>query len=141
MLLALVEPPERFAARLAWSAFRRRHQARANRRHAARRACRHPEPADGPPFRPKPGGDLELTDGRWARIAPLLPPQRPPTGRPNHDYRGMHWVARTGSAWRDLPAEFGRWETVHSRYARWRKAGIWQRILDTFDQEVDPATA
>jgi len=144
LLLALAEPPERFAARLAWSAFRRRHQARANRCHAARRARRQPVVAGGPPIQPPPGGDLELTDGRWARIAPLLPPQRPPTGRPNHDHRtilaGMLWVARTGSAWRDLPAQFGPWETVHSRYARWRKAGIWQRILDTLDQEVDPAT-
>jgi transposase len=73
-----------------------------------------------------------------------LPAQHPPTGRPNHDHRtilaGMLWVARTGSAWRDLPAQFGPWETVHSRYARWRKAGIWQRILDTLDQEVDPTT-
>lgn len=144
MLLALAEPPERFAFRLRWSRFRRRHQAVAKRCHAARRAHRSSGDGSGPPVRPPPGGDLELTDGRWARIAPLLPPQRPPTGRPNHDHRtilaGMLWVARTGSAWRDLPAHFGPWETVHSRYTRWRKAGIWQRILDTLDQDADPAT-
>jgi transposase len=71
-----------------------------------------------------------------------LPPQRPPAGRPNHDHRtivaGILWVVRTGSPWRALPPRFGPWETVHSRYSRWRKAGIWQRILAALDQEADP---
>jgi len=85
---------------------------------------------------------LELTDDNWERIARLLPPQKPQTGRPNNDHRmiltGMLWVARTGSSWRDLPERFGPWETVHTRYQRWRKAGIWQQILDTLNP---PATS
>ena len=88
-----------------------------------------------------PAAELDLTDARWERVAPLLPPQRPPTGRPNHDHRtvlaGMLWVARTGAAWRELPAHFGPWETVHGRYQRWRQAGIWQRILDALPQETE----
>ncbi len=134
LLLALAEPPERLTACLAWSAFRRRHQAGAKRGHTARRGRQRPAATLSPPIQALPGGDLVLTDERWARIAPLLPPQRPPTGRPNHDHRtilaGILWVARTGSAWRHLPERFGPWETVHSRYARWRKAGGWQQILD-----------
>ncbi|MEA2585561.1 MAG: hypothetical protein QOF33_3646, partial [Thermomicrobiales bacterium] len=51
---------------------------------------------------------------------------------------GILWVVRTGSPWRALPPRFGPWETVHSRYSRWRKAGIWQRILAALDQEADP---
>lgn len=142
MLLALAEPPARFPARLAWSAFRRRHQAAAKRCHAARRARR---PAGGgePPVQVLPAGDLELTEERWRRVCPLLPPQRPPTGRPNHDHRtmlaGMLWVMRTGAAWRDLPDRFGPWETVHGRYRRWRQAGIWQRILDALAQGPEAA--
>ncbi len=70
-----------------------------------------------------------------------MPPQRPLTGRPNHDHRtmlaGMLWVARTGSAWRDLPERFGPWPTVHGRYQRWRKAGILQRIVDALEQGTD----
>jgi transposase len=141
LLLALDEPPERCAVRLAWSAFRRRHQAIAKRCHAARRARRQPAAGGGPPVQALPAGDLELTDERWARIAPLLPPQRPPTGRPNTDHRtvlgGMLWVVRTGAAWRDLPEQFGPWATVHSRYQRWRKAGIWQRVLDALEPRAD----
>ena len=47
---------------------------------------------------------------------------------------GILWVAGTGANWRDLPGEFGPWQTVYSRYRRWRTAGIWQRIIDSFHQ-------
>ena len=44
--------------------------------------------------------DPELTDAQWAALEPLLPPQRPATGRPNNDHRqvveAMVWLARTG---------------------------------------------
>jgi transposase len=76
---------------------------------------------------------LERTDEHWQRVALLLPPHKPQTGRPNNDHRtilaGMLWIARTGSSWRDLPDAFGPWNTVQSRYQRWRTAGIWQQIL------------
>lgn len=38
-------------------------------------------------------------------------------------------VMHTGAAWRELPAEYGTWQTCHSRYARWRFDGTWARIL------------
>jgi transposase len=43
---------------------------------------------------------------------------------------GILWVMRTGSAWRDLPEAYGPWATVHSRYQRWRRGGVWQGILE-----------
>jgi transposase len=141
LLLALAEPPERFAARLAWSAFRRRHQAVAKRCHAARRARRQAAHDGDPPVRVLPAGAPELTEERWQRVRPLLPPQRPPAGRPNADHRtvlgGMLWVMRTGAAWRDLPERFGPRQTVHGRYRRRRTAGIWQPILDALEPERD----
>lgn len=83
--------------------------------------------------------NLELGDEQWSRVSLLLPPQKPPTGRPANDHRtvlsGMLWVARTGPSWRDIPEHFGPWQTIHSRYQRWKKAGIWQRILNTLKQE------
>ena len=49
----------------------------------------------------------ELTDEQWACLAPLLPPQKPKTGRPARDHRqmvnAMLWVHATGAPWRDLP--------------------------------------
>lgn len=141
MLLTLDEPPERFPFRLAWSAFRRNHQAIAQRCHAARRAKRQPIPRVVPTIQVLPDTTLALTDERWARIAPLLPPQTVRIGRPPNDHRtilaGILWVVRTGASWREIPAQFGPWETVHSRYQAWRRAGIWQHILDTMNQQGD----
>lgn len=134
MLLAITEPPEHLGFRLAWSAFRRRHQAVAKVCHSRRRAEQQQPPLDRPPVQRLEPLTLDLTDEHWERIARFLPPQKPQTGRPNKDHRtilaGMLWVVQTGSSWRDLPAAFGPWETVHTRYQRWRKAGIWQQILD-----------
>jgi transposase len=75
----------------------------------------------------------ELTDEQWARLAPLLPPRKPRTGRPNHDHRtilnGMLWILRTGAPWRDLPERYGVWQTVYRRFRRWQQAGIWDHVL------------
>src|SRR4051812_8617926 len=74
----------------------------------------------------------DLTDQQWQRLEPLLPPEKPWTGRPNEDHRqilnGILWIHRTGAPWRDLPRRYGPVGTVSSRFHRWRKAGIWPRI-------------
>lgn len=144
MLLAITEPPETMGFRLAWSAFRRRHQAVAKVCHSRRRAGQQPIQLDRPPLQRVESLTLDLTDDNWERIARLLPPQKPRTGRPNNDHRtilaGMLWIVRTGSSWRDLPEQFGPWETVHTRYQRWRKAGLWQQIIQTL-QEPPTQTA
>lgn len=137
LLLTLAEPPERFAFRLAWSAFRRRHQARARQCHAARRA---PSLApSAPTIQVLSSSAFTLTDEQWTRIAPVLPPQKPPTGRPPLDHRtvlaGIFWVIRTGASWRQVPEQFGPWQTINTRYQRWRQAGIWQQILDALSQD------
>jgi len=83
----------------------------------------------------------ELTDEQWARLQPLLPPQRPKTGRPAENHRtiinGMLWVVRTGAPWRDLPECYGPWSTVASRFYRWTRAGLWDRILAALQQKAD----
>jgi transposase len=83
----------------------------------------------------------ELTDAQWAALEPLLPPQQPPTGRPNNDHRqvveAMVWLARTGSPWRDLPAQYGSWKTVASRFYRWRQQGIFDRLLAEVHRRAD----
>jgi transposase len=83
----------------------------------------------------------ELTDARWAKLAPLLPPQRPRMGRPPKDHRliveAIVWLDRTGAPWRDLPSQFGPWETVASRFYRWRRQGIWDRVLAALQADTD----
>ena len=82
----------------------------------------------------------------FEQLCPLLPPQKPQTGRPAIDHRlvveGLLWVMRTGSSWRELPERFGPWSTVSSRYQRWCKVGVWQRSLKVLlPQEVLPSSA
>jgi len=43
---------------------------------------------------------------------------------------GVFWRARTGAPWRDLPDEYGIWQTVYARHRRWSGDGTWGRILD-----------
>jgi transposase len=87
----------------------------------------------------------ELTDQQWERLKPLLPPEKPETGRPNVDHRriidGIVWRERTGAPWRDLPERYGPWSTVDSRFWRWREAGIWDRVFAAVQQEEDAAGA
>src|SRR5579884_2443030 len=83
----------------------------------------------------------ELTDKQWERLAPLLPPQKPRTGRPAKDHRlvveALCWLGRTGAPWRDLPAEYGPWRTVASRFYRWEHQGVWARVLAALQAQAD----
>jgi transposase len=85
----------------------------------------------------------EVTDEQWERLQPLLPPQKPKTGRPAEDQRriihGIRGVLRTGAPWRDLPDRYGPWSTVASRFYRWTQAGLWDRILTTLQEQADHA--
>lgn len=85
-----------------------------------------------------------LTPERWEQLGPLLP-QQAATGRPAVEHRliveGILWIMRTGSAWRELPARFGPWQTVASRYQRWRKEGRWARILQVLQRAEVPITS
>src|SRR6516164_6918087 len=73
-----------------------------------------------------------LTDEQWDLIEDVFPPPAK-TGRPPVDRRqvvdGIMWILRTGSAWRDLPDEFGKWQTVWHWYDRWNDAGLWDEIV------------
>src|SRR6266508_1649620 len=83
----------------------------------------------------------ELSDAHWAKLQPLLPPQRPATGRPNKDHRlileAIVWLGRTGAPWRDLPACYGPWETVASRFYRWRRQGVFDHLLAEVQRLAD----
>jgi len=81
-----------------------------------------------------------LTDEMWARIEPLLPPLRT-GGRSMRDHRllveGAIYRYRTGVAWRDLPAEFGPWQTVWKRHHRFALDGTWDRVLTALQAQAD----
>lgn len=79
-----------------------------------------------------------LSDEFWAVVEPLLPSSQGRRGRPWADHRqvveGICWRYRTGSPWRDLPEEFGPWQTVWKRHFRWSTDGTYQQIMDAVQE-------
>ncbi len=75
----------------------------------------------------------ELTDIQWNRIYEVLPGKSGDPGRRGRDNRlfvdGVLWVLRSGARWSDLPERYGKYKTVHKRFTRWARAGVWERIF------------
>jgi transposase len=82
-----------------------------------------------------------LSDEMWARVEPLLPPVKGAMGRPMREHRhlveGAIYRYRTGIAWRDLPAEFGPWQTVWKRHHRFSTDGTWDKVLTALQVQAD----
>ena len=82
-----------------------------------------------------------LRDDPWERIKDLLP------GRPGHvgvtakDNRlfveAVLFRYRAGIPWRDLPERFGAGRKVHTRFGRWAKTGVWERIFRHLAGDAD----
>ena len=52
---------------------------------------------------------------------------------------GIIYRSRTGIAWRDLPREFGPWQTVWKRHHRFSLDGTWDKIHPRLLPEADAA--
>ncbi len=51
----------------------------------------------------------------------------------------MRWRVRTGVPWRDLPDEYGPWQTVYGLFRRWQRQGVWARLLTLLQARADAA--
>jgi transposase len=82
-----------------------------------------------------------LRDDQWERIKELLPGKVTDPGATAKDNRlfleAVLWIARTGSPWRDLPPALGNWHATYTRFSRWGKKGVWQRVIDAISNDVD----
>ena len=83
----------------------------------------------------------ELSETQWENIRDILPGKQGDRGVTASDNRafvnGVLWVLRSGSYWRDLPERYGNWKSVHKRFTRWAKAGIWERIFTVLLDDPD----
>lgn len=145
-MLAMAAPEGRRRFLVEWSMWRRARQAAAARCRATRRATPQTPGKEGPlKATAIPSEEARLTDEQWALVRPLLPPQRGGIGRPPNDHRavlgGILWVARTGSSWREMPEEYGKWESAYRRHELWLKQGLWQRLLQALGEENLPGPA
>ena len=82
-----------------------------------------------------------LSDDAWRRVRACLEEhtglyvkQEAPTRR---FVEAVLWMACAGAPWRMLPAEFGPWNSVYKRFARWQEKGVWQRLMDQLAADGD----
>ena len=82
-----------------------------------------------------------LNDDQWERIAPELSGKDGDPGVTARDNRlfveAVLWIARTGSPWRDLPDYFGKWYTTYTRFWRWARKGVWERVFKALSDDPD----
>ena len=82
-----------------------------------------------------------LRDDQWERIKDLLPGKVTDAGvtaKVNRLFiEAVLWIARTGSPWRDLDAALGNWHATYTRFSRWGKKGVWQRVIEAISEDVD----
>ena len=84
---------------------------------------------------------VRLNDFQWTKIQSFLKLDR-------HAYignetecrrfvEGVLWISRSGSQWRLLPSEYGKWNSVYKRFARWCDQGVWERMFVHFADDPD----
>ncbi len=73
-----------------------------------------------------------LTDDQWECIKGVFPPPAK-TGRKPRDRReivdAILWMSRSGAPWRDLPEEFGPWQTAWDLFNKWNADGTLDEML------------
>jgi transposase len=83
----------------------------------------------------------EITDEQWALVELHIPLSKARTGRPSSDPRlmlnGIFWVLCTGAPWRDLPDRFGPWQTVYDHFRKWRRSGVFAKLIDALQIRLD----
>ena len=83
----------------------------------------------------------ELTDHQWQRIEKLVPGKKGDKGRAGEDNRlfvdAVLWILRTGAPWRFLPDEFGKWNSVYTRFLRWSRKGRWESLFKALADDPD----
>jgi putative transposase len=75
----------------------------------------------------------ELSEAQWAGIKDFLPGKATDVGRTAKDNRlfinACLWIIRSGAHWDDLPERYGKYKSVHKRFTRWAKQGVWDEIF------------
>src|SRR5215217_1803156 len=84
---------------------------------------------------------VKLADEQLEKILPVLrtfPEIR--LGLPRQIRRFLEavlWITRTGAQWRNLPTEYGNWNTVYKRFARWSKLGVFEKLFEYLSSDRD----
>ena len=74
-----------------------------------------------------------LSEGQFERVYGLLRAERRIHTKEREAVRvfveAAVWIDRSGAQWRFLPVEYGEWNSVYKRFARWDDLGVWARVF------------
>ncbi|MFK7876574.1 MAG: transposase [Paracoccaceae bacterium] len=82
-----------------------------------------------------------MTDAHWANVEPFCLGRSKHPGQTRRDPRlfleAVQWIVRTGAQWREVPDEFGRWNSVFKRFTRWMKADAFHSMFRALTADAD----
>ena len=86
--------------------------------------------------------NMSLQDQQWMKIRDFLKTEpHAYIGKNEEECRrfvtAVLWISRSGAQWRLLPTEYGQWNTIYKRFARWCDQGVWERMLQHFADDPD----
>ena len=80
----------------------------------------------------------QLTESQYDQIQGVLPVQRGNAEMTNLDFlNAILYIAENGCKWRQLPEKFGIWNTIYVRMRRWADSGVWTRVLNALQSELN----
>ncbi len=85
--------------------------------------------------------NVKLTDEQWQKILPVLKSCseiRLGAGRDCRRFlEAVLWITRSGSQWRLLPKQYGKWNSVFKRFNRWSDLGIFEKLFEQMSRDRD----
>lgn len=82
-----------------------------------------------------------IDDKLWSLVEGFLPGKSTDCGVSGKDNRlfmeAVLWRVRTGSPWRDLPVDFGNWNTTFPRFRRWVRSGVFKNLFNELSGDPD----
>ena len=76
----------------------------------------------------------DVSDEEWTIMAGVIPKAEPGGRRRTVDMRevinGIFYITRSGCAWRMMPHDLPKWQTVYTYFRAWTRSGLWQWLND-----------